>query len=208
MAPFLLFILNSEVTDNVYNVITASKPGLITGLYLKELNDHHCEVTTVVLPLTNDDPVLWSCIDARSPIQCEPCFQTVWITEGKGWYTFTYYTHADKTHTHTRICTIPQRPLCCLDVGAAIVIFNDGEAGPGEASVSTILSGVFTDSAHQYDTDVGQRRGNAAHSSHSVEQEKSGLWLDKSASTFKVTDHFLTDIYNDPRLDRVDLLKP
>lgn len=81
--------------------------------------------------------------------------------------------HKAHTHTHTlRHVYHPRRPLCCRADGAGVVSFNDGEASPGEASLSNILSGVCADSAHQHDTDVGQRRGNAAHSSHSGEQKK------------------------------------
>lgn len=92
------------------------------------------------------------------------------------------------THTRTRVC-YPQKPLCCLTDRAGVGSFNYGETSPGEASPSSILSSVLAHSAHQHDTYVGQRRGNAAYSSHSGEQKKkcngSSLWLDKSLATFK-----------------------
>ncbi len=79
-------------------------------------------------------------------------------------------------HTQTRdTCAVPI-DLCTAADGAGVVSFNDGEASPGEAGLSSILSGVFAHSAHERDTDVGQRRGNAAYSSHSGEQKKIVLW--------------------------------
>lgn len=75
------------------------------------------------------------------------------------------HAHVVKAHTdthphrHKHACTGPQRPLRCLAVGAGVVSFNDGEASAGEASLSSILSRVFAQSAHQRDTDVGHRRG-------------------------------------------------
>lgn len=83
------------------------------------------------------------------------------------------HAHVHKAHTQTHH---PQRPVRCLADGAGVVSFNDGKASPGEACLSSILSGVFAGSAHQYDTNVGQRRGNAAHSSHSGEQKKKMRW--------------------------------
>lgn len=50
------------------------------------------------------------------------------------------------THTHTHVYH-PHRPLCYLADGAGVVSFNDGEASPGEACLSSILSGVSANSA-------------------------------------------------------------
>lgn len=59
--------------------------------------------------------------------------------------------------------------LCAAD-GAYVVSFNDGGPSPGEARRRSILCSVYAQSAHQRDTNVGQRKGNAADSSHSREQ--------------------------------------
>lgn len=88
-------------------------------------------------------------------------------------------------HTHTYP---PQRPLCYLGAqGAAVVSFNDGEAGPGEASLSSILCGVSAHSAHHHDTDVGQRKAKRHLQVTDVSKKKciGSLWLDNSVATPK-----------------------
>lgn len=88
--------------------------------------------------------------------------------------------------TPAHLVPLHKDPSAAPADGAGVVIFNDGgEASPGEASPRCILSSspvvgfLFTpppffffpaDSAQQHDTGVGQKRGNAAHSSHSGEQ--------------------------------------
>lgn len=109
------------------------------------------------------DPVsliLYCC--SFNHINIQPCFAHYLNLRDKDQYTLTC------AHTSAHTCTIP-KDLC---VAGGAVSFNDGEDSPGEASLSSILSGVLADSAHQHDTDVGQRRGNVAYSSHSGEQKK------------------------------------
>lgn len=87
--------------------------------------------------------------------------------------------HTSQTHKR------PPRPLPRLADEDYIVSSNDGEAGPGEARLSSIRFGASAHSARQQDTDIGQRRGNVAYLSHSGEQKKGNRgcrWLDKSLS--------------------------
>lgn len=69
------------------------------------------------------------------------------LIESQGTRTSTHlhmHTHVHKTNTHTHTCTIPKDLCACLADGAGVVSFNDGEASPGEASLSSIpVSGVF-----------------------------------------------------------------
>lgn len=89
-------------------------------------------------------------------------------------------------HTHT--CTIPKDLCDALLMELALLVLMMERLVQVKLAWA-VSSGVFADSAHQHDTDVGQRRGNAAYSSHSGEQKEkcngSGLWLDNSLATFK-----------------------
>lgn len=109
------------------------------------------------------DPVLMP----TQPIQWGPCFETEKRRlnhRGQGpVHIYILHAHVHKTHTRTQthIYTTPQRPLRCLADGAGIVSFNDGEASPAEASVSSILSGVLcrlsTPTWHQCRAEERQR---------------------------------------------------
>ena len=133
--------------------------------------------------------------DRATDTQCAAfCKHSLTQIESQEQYTFPYYKHifTKRTHTHTHTHVYhPQRPLCCRADGAGVVSFNDGEASPGEASLSNILSGACADSAHQHDTDVGQGTGKRGTFKSQRWAEKtlkcssSSLWLDESLATFK-----------------------